>query len=95
MPAVVAAYEKYRESGFEIVGISLDSNKERMLAFLTAKNMTWPQYFDGKGMRNAFSSSYAVRTLPTMWLVNKKGFVAFTDARGELEDLVKKLLAEE
>jgi hypothetical protein len=30
-----------------------------------------------------------------MWLVNKKGFVAFTDARGELEDLVKKLLAEE
>ena len=95
LPSVVATYEKYRESGFEIVGISLDSNKDRMLAFLTAKNMTWPQYFDGKGLRNAISSSYAVRTLPTMWLVNKKGFVAFTDARGELEDLVKKLLAEE
>lgn len=94
-PAVVATYEKYRESGFEVVGISLDSNKERMQAFVADKKMTWPQHFDGKGTRNAISSSYAVRTLPTMWLVNKKGFVAFTDARGELEDLVKKLLAEE
>lgn len=94
-PAVVAAYEKYREQGFEVVGISLDSNKDRMLAVTADKKMTWPQHFDGKGMKNAISSSYAVRTLPTMWLVNKKGFVAFTDARGELEDLVKKLLAEE
>ncbi|MGB8165945.1 MAG: TlpA disulfide reductase family protein, partial [Chthoniobacteraceae bacterium] len=94
-PAVVAAYEKYRESGFEVVGISLDANKDRMLAFIADKKMTWPQYFDGKGYRNAISSSYAIRTLPAMWLVNKKGFVAFTDARGELEDLVKKLLAEE
>lgn len=94
-PAVVAAYEKYRESGFEVVGISLDSNKDRMLTFIADKKMTWPQHFDGKGYRNAISSSYAVRTLPAMWLVNKKGFVAFTDARGELEDLVKKLITEE
>jgi peroxiredoxin len=95
IPAVVAAYEKFRASGFEVVGISLDTNKDRMLAFAAEKKMTWPEYFDGKGFRNAISSSYAVRNLPAMWLVNKKGFVAFTDARGELEDLVKKLLAEE
>lgn len=94
-PEVVAAYEKYRESGFEVVGISLDFNQDRMLAFIADKKMTWPQYFDGKGFRNAIGSSYAVRTLPAMWLVNRKGFVAFTDARGELDDLVKKLLAED
>ena len=94
-PAVVAASEKYRDSGFEVVGISLDTNKDRMLAFTAEKKMTWPEYFDGKGFRNAIASSYAVRTLPAMWLVNKKGFVAFTDARGELDDLVSKLLAEE
>jgi peroxiredoxin len=94
-PAVVDVYAKYRESGFEVVGISLDANKDRMLAFIAEKKMTWPQYFDGKGMRNAISSSYAVRNLPAMWLVNKKGYVASTDARGELEDLVKKLLSEE
>jgi peroxiredoxin len=94
-PAILGAYQKYREQGFEVVGISLDSNKDRLLNFLQSKNLPWPQYFDGKGMKNSISSSYAVRNLPAMWLVNKKGFVAFTDARGELDDLVGKLLSEE
>jgi thiol-disulfide isomerase/thioredoxin len=95
MPGIVATYEKYRDQGFEIAGICHDTNRDRTLAFVSEKNMTWPEFFDGKGPRNPFSSSYAVRTVPTMWLINKKGFVAFTDARGELEDLVKKLLGEE
>jgi peroxiredoxin len=94
-PEIVDAYQNFHDSGFEVVGISLDTNKDRMLAFLAEKKIPWPQFFDGKGFKNAISSSYAVRNLPAMWLVNKKGFVAFTDARGELEDLVKKLLAEE
>lgn len=91
----VAAYEKYHEKGFEVVGISLDGNKDRMLAFMAEKKMTWPVFFDGKGYRNAIASSYAVRALPAMWLVNKKGFVASTDARGELDELIGRLLGEE
>jgi thiol-disulfide isomerase/thioredoxin len=95
MPGIVATYAKYREQGFEIVGICHDANRDRVLAFMNEKHMTWPQLLDGKGARNAFSSSYAVRALPAMWLVNRNGFVAVTDARGELEDLVKKLLGHE
>ena len=95
IPAIVAVQEKCRESGFEVVAISADTNQERLAAFLKEKNLAWPTYFDGKGSRNAIASSYALRTLPAMWLVNKKGFVTSTDARGELEDLVKKLLSEE
>jgi len=95
IPAILAVQEKYRDRGFEVVGISLDNNKDRLAAFVKEKNLAWPLHCDGKGTRNAVASSYALRTIPAMWLVNKKGFVAFTDARGELEDLVKKLLAEE
>ena len=95
MPGIAATYEKYREQGFEIAGICHDGNRDRMLNFVKEKNVTWPLFFDGRGQRNAISNSYAVRALPTMWLVNKKGFVAYTDARGELEELVPKLLAEE
>jgi hypothetical protein len=58
------------------------------------KNVPWPQYFDGKGQQNDISRRYALRNIPAMWLVNKSGFVVYTDARGELEDLVTKLLAE-
>ncbi len=95
IPGILATQEKFRDKGFEVVSISLDNNKDRLATFVKEKNLAWPTYFDGKGMRNAIASSYALRTLPTMWLVNKKGFVAFTDARGELEDLVNKLVAEE
>lgn len=94
IPAILAVQEKYRDRGFEVVAVSLDSNRERLTTFVKDKGLTWPIHYDGKGSRNEISSSYALRTIPAMWLVNKKGFVAFTDARGELEELVKKLLAE-
>ncbi|MEA3209746.1 MAG: hypothetical protein QOE70_2803 [Chthoniobacter sp.] len=93
-PTKIATYEKLHDKGFEIVGISLDSDKERLLKFINEKNLPWPQYFDGKAFRNAISSSFAIRSIPAMWLINKEGYVVSTDARGELEELVTKQLAE-
>ena len=44
--------------------------------------MTWPQYFDGKGWANDISSRYGINAIPTAWLVDKKGLVRTTQARG-------------
>ena len=95
VPNVVATYQKYREKGFEIVGISLDKDKDRMRAFTEKSQMTWPQYFDGQVWENAISTRFEIHSIPTMWLVDKKGFVRNTGARGgELGAAVEKLLAE-
>lgn len=94
IPNVVATYKKLHDKGFEIVGISLDSQKDRLIEFTQAKEMTWPQYFDGKGWANEISSSFGVTGIPTMWLVDKKGFVRNTEARANLEAEITKLLAE-
>ena len=56
--------------------------------------MTWPQYFDGKGWENDISTRYGIHSIPAMWLVNKKGMVISTEARGGLEAAVEKALAE-
>lgn len=94
-PNVVATYRKYRPKGFEIVGISLDKDKEQLLAFAKKAGMTWPQYFDGKVWENEISTRFAVRGIPAMWLVDKQGFVRETNARGStLAAQVEKLLAE-
>jgi thiol-disulfide isomerase/thioredoxin len=94
-PKVVAAYEKYRPQGFEIIGISLDKDKERLLAFAKQAGMTWPQYFDGKVWENEISTRFEVRGIPAMWLVDKKGYLRETNARGSaLAAQVEKLLAE-
>src|SRR4029077_13775590 len=52
VPDVKAAYEKLHGKGFEIVGISLDSDKNALTDFIKDKGMTWPQYFDGLQWNN-------------------------------------------
>ncbi|HWB60149.1 MAG TPA: TlpA disulfide reductase family protein [Chthoniobacteraceae bacterium] len=94
VPDVVAAYKKYHGQGFEIIGISLDQSKEKMLAVTQEKEMTWPQYFDGKGWQNAMAVKFNIRSIPTMWLINKKGILAVPNARADLDGEIAKLLAE-
>jgi thiol-disulfide isomerase/thioredoxin len=94
LPQVREAYEKLHSRGFEIVGISFDKDREKLVAVTAQEKMTWPQYFDGKGWENDFGRRFGIRSIPTMWLVNKKGMVVDTEARENLADKVEKLLAE-
>jgi thiol-disulfide isomerase/thioredoxin len=94
VPDVVKAYKEYHGQGLEIVGISLDQDKTLVDAVTKADGMAWPQYFDGKMWDNEISSRYGITQIPTMWLVDKKGMVTDTAAGDDLENKVKKLLAE-
>ena len=94
LPNVLKAYEELHPQGFEIIGISLDQDKSKLEAFVKERGMSWPQYFDGKGWENDLSTRYGIRSIPAMWLVNKKGMVVSTNAREGLAAEVKKLLAE-
>lgn len=93
VPNVVAAYAKYHAKGFEIIGISLDQNKDTMLKVAAEKGMTWPQYFDGKGWKNEVSTAFHIKAIPAMWLVDKNGIVATADARENLDGDIAQLLA--
>ncbi len=94
VPNVVKTYEKLHEKGFEIVGISFDQDKEKLASVTKEKGMTWPQYFDGKGWNNEFGQKFGIKSIPRMWLVNKKGMIVDTNGREGLEAKVEKLLAE-
>lgn len=94
LPNVLKAYKELHPKGFEIVGISLDQDKAELESFVKERGMEWPQYFDGKGWQNDISTKYGISSIPAMWLVNKKGMVVSTNARGGLEENVAKLLAE-
>ena len=93
VPNVVAAFEKYHDKGFTVVGVSLDQSKDEMLAFTKAHNMTWPQYFDGKGWDNTVSSGFGIDSIPAMWLVGKNGKVITTNARDDLDSQIAAALA--
>lgn len=95
MPNVVSTYNKLHDKGFEIVGISLDQEKEAMEGALKKHGMSWAQYFDGAGWENKISKSFGIQSIPTAWLIDKKGMLRETGLRGEaLGAGVEKLLAE-
>jgi thiol-disulfide isomerase/thioredoxin len=94
LPGVKATYEKFHSQGFEIVGISLDQDREQLQEFITQKQMPWPQYFDGLRWDNKIAGRCGIDGIPAMWLVDKKGIVREQAAHQDLEEKVEKLLAE-
>lgn len=93
VPHVVEAYGKLHPKGFEIIGISLDSDKNALTKFTKDHKMTWAQYFDGLGWKNKVATKFGIHSIPAMWLVDKEGKLASTTARNGLEAEVEKLLA--
>ena len=97
IPTVVKAYEKLHPKGFEIIGISLERDKDpaKLLAYVKKKNMPWPQYHDGLFWNNKLSKAHGISSIPAMWLVDKKGNLVDQNARQGLEEKVEKYLAQE
>lgn len=82
LPTVMAAYNRFHADGFEIIGISLDQERETLQNFLKQQKMTWPQFFDGKGWGNELSTRYGVQSIPATFLLNKDGKIIASDLRG-------------
>jgi thiol-disulfide isomerase/thioredoxin len=90
VPDVVAAYQKFHAKGFEIVGVSMDQDKDALLNFMKEHGMVWPQDF---ATSDDIAQRFDVEAIPTMWLVGKDGKVITTNARDDLAGEVKKALA--
>jgi thiol-disulfide isomerase/thioredoxin len=86
MPAVRRTYQKYKDKGFAVVGISLDKDGQALSNFVAKKLIPWPQYFDGQGWRNEFAMKYGVHAIPEMWLIDQRGDLVSTDISVELLD---------
>lgn len=82
LPNVTAAYQKYHDKGFEIVGISLDKDKGELEKFIKEKNMTWAQYFDGKGWESKLGHKYGVTSIPMTYLLDGDGKIIASNLRG-------------
>ena len=93
IPHMVKTYQKYHNKGFEIVGISFDQSKEKLLELTKKEKMTWRQYFDGLGWGNKVGKAYGIRAIPAMYLIGKNGKVISNNVRGgRLEEVLKKEL---
>jgi len=93
IPHVKSAYVQLHAKGFEIIGVSLDVEKERLTQFVAEHKMEWPQYFDGQE-ENKFARQFGIESIPALWLIDKKGNLRDMNAGSGLSGKVEKLLAE-
>ncbi|MCD6020243.1 MAG: hypothetical protein K0S53_3364 [Bacteroidetes bacterium] len=89
LPNVKRAYEKYKNKGFEILGVSLDKDRDAWLEAISKEGLTWPQVSDLKFWQSEACQIYAVQSIPYTVLVDKEGKIIATDLRGA--ELDKKL----
>lgn len=93
VPHLKRAYAQFHDKGFEIYGVSLDSNRDAWLAAIGNKDMGWIHVCDLQGFESPAARDYAVQGIPANFLVDSQGRIVATNLRGEaLGETVASLL---
>ena len=90
-PNVVKVYNEYKDQGFDIISVSLDSKRDKWLAAIEKDNLTWHHVSDLQGWKNAVSRAYGITSIPATILLDKEGKIIARNLRGPaLEAALKK-----
>jgi peroxiredoxin len=88
-PNVVAAYNEFKNKGFDILGVSFDKDKVSWEVAIKDDKLTWNHVSDLQYWNNAAGKLYGIMSIPANILLDKDGKIIAKDLRGE--DLHKKL----
>ncbi|NWF88734.1 MAG: AhpC/TSA family protein [Ignavibacteriaceae bacterium] len=88
-PNVVKAYKLYSKKGFDILGCSFDTNRDKWLKAIKDDKLTWHHVSDLQGWDNAAGKLYGINSIPANVLLDKDQKIIARDLRGE--DLIDKL----
>lgn len=93
-PNVVQAYNKYKGKNFEILGVSLDKEKEDWLGAIETDKLNWPQVSDLREWKSAAVSTFNFEGIPFNVLVDPDGKIIAQSLRGnalekKLEEVLK------
>jgi len=92
-PNVVNAYKKYHEKGFDILGVSLDDDRDDWLQAIQDDGLTWNHVSDLKGWANEAAALYGVNAIPHSVLLDRDGKIIDRNLRGgDLHDRLAELL---
>ena len=88
-PNVVAAYQKYKDKNFTILGVSLDQKKDEWLKAIKADQLEWEHISDLKYWSSVVVPMYNIQGIPYNVLLDPEGRIIAENLRGP--QLEKKL----
>lgn len=94
-PNLVKAYNKFKDKGFTILGVSLDypGKKQLWLDAIEKDGLPWTQVSDLNGWNNQAAKLYAVTGVPQAFLLDRDGKIIAVNLRGEeLNTILEKVL---
>ena len=93
MPNVKRVYDTYKDQGFDVIGVSLDTDETRLRNYLKKNNISWRQIFSGQKWKSPLAQQYHIQTIPAPWLIARDGTLISREAKGvKLERLVVEAL---
>ncbi len=87
-PNIVAAFEKFKEKNFTILGVSLDggttrTTKEAWLKAVEVDKLNWTQVTDMKGWSNEVAQQWGIKSIPASFLIDPSGKIIAKNLRGD------------
>lgn len=94
-PNVVKAYNEFNKQGFDILGVSLDNNREDWIKAIADDKLTWTHVSDLQRGNNAAAKLYAVYVIPSNFLLDQTGTIIAKNLSGDdLYNKLKEILGE-
>lgn len=81
-PNVVAAYSKFKDKNFTILGVSLDKDKDKWQEAVTKDKLSWNHVSDLQGWESTVAALYGVQSIPANFLIDPAGKIIAADLRG-------------
>jgi thiol-disulfide isomerase/thioredoxin len=93
-PNVVKTYKQYKDKGFTIYSVSLDTDKGKWIQAIEDDNLSWPYHVsDLKGWTSEAAALYNVTSIPATFLLDKSGKIIDQNLRGgRLEQRLQEIL---
>jgi peroxiredoxin len=92
-PNVVAAYNKYKNKNFTVLGVSLDEDKDAWMKAIQKDGLTWKHISDLKGWQSAVVPVYGFEGIPYNVLLDPEGKILATELRDkDLDAFLSKTL---
>lgn len=90
-PTLVRIYKKYHSKGFEVLGVSFDTDKAKWEEAIKKDGLTWPHVSDLKGWENSVGEPYMIKYIPQNVLVDQSGTII---KRRATEEEIEQILSE-